>query len=139
MLYLCSVIKMEFIICLDDNNGMLFNNRRQSRDSVLIADIISSLNGEKLNVFPFSRQLFSAYENNVNIVSEISADGIYFIENIDLKPFWDITDEITVYRWNRIYPSDFVCDTGFLQFNVKSQTEFQGSSHEKITKIVYGR
>ena len=32
---------MKIIVCLDDNNGMLFNNRRQSRDKTVVEDIIS--------------------------------------------------------------------------------------------------
>ena len=51
------VIKMKIIVCLDNNNGMLFNNRRQSRDSVLIERIIHSLGEENLNIFEFSKGL----------------------------------------------------------------------------------
>lgn len=130
---------MKFIVCLDDNNGMLFNNRRQSRDSVVIADVINGLGGEKLNVFPFSQQLFSQYGNSINVVSAIDADGVYFIENIDIKSFSETVDEIVVYRWNRVYPADFVCDVDFSRFIIKSAYEFEGSSHEKITRIIYGR
>ena len=130
---------MKIILCLDDNNGMLFNNRRQSRDSVLTDDIFNDLKGERLNILPFSQQLFSSYESNVNIVSNVEADGVYFIENLDITPFLEDIDEIIVYRWNRVYPSDFSCDVDFSQFTVKSEAELQGSSHEKISKIIYGR
>ncbi len=130
---------MKIILCLDDNNGMLFNNRRQSRDSVLTDDIFNDLKGERLNILPFSQQLFSSYESNVNIVSNVEADGVYFIENLDITPFLEDIDEIIVYRWNRVYPSDFSCNVDFSQFTVKSEAELQGSSHEKISKIIYGR
>lgn len=130
---------MKIILCLDDNNGMLFNNRRQSRDSVLTDDIFNDLKGERLNILPFSQQLFSSYESNVNIVSDVEADGVYFIENLDITPFLEDIDEIIVYRWNRVYPSDFSCNADFSQFTVKSEAELQGSSHEKISKIIYGR
>ena len=30
---------MNIIICLDDNNGMMFNKRRQSQDRILRADL----------------------------------------------------------------------------------------------------
>ena len=129
---------MKIILCLDDNNGMLFNNRRQSRDSVLTDDIFNDLRGEKLNILPFSQQLFSSYEGNVIIVSDVEADGVYFIENLDITPFLEDIDEIIVYRWNRVYPSDFSCNVDFSQFTVKSEAELQGSSHEKISKIIYG-
>ncbi len=130
---------MKFIICLDDNNGMLFNNRRQSRDSAVITDIIKDLNEEKLNILPFSQQLFEGLTDNINIVSTINENGIYFAENIDIVPFAGKADEIIVYRWNRIYPSDFTCDVDFSCFKILKQSEFMGSSHDKISKSVYGR
>ena len=65
--------------------------------------------------------------------------GTYFIENIDLKSYEDSLDEIVVYRWNRVYPADFYCEIDLGAFNIMSEGEFSGSSHEKITKIVYSR
>lgn len=32
---------MNVIVCVDDNNGMLFNKRRQSRDKAVIDKIIN--------------------------------------------------------------------------------------------------
>ncbi len=130
---------MKIILCLDDNNGMLFNNRRQSRDSVVIEDIINNLNGEKLNVFPFSSALFSSFSDRINEIETIEKNGAYFIENVDITPFISDIDELVVYRWNRVYPADFSCEIDFSAFTIKCQTEFVGSSHDKITKVVYGR
>ena len=39
---------MKIIACLDDNNGLLFNNRRQSRDRVVIEDILKDCHNSKL-------------------------------------------------------------------------------------------
>ena len=41
---------MKIIACLDDNNGLLFNNRRQSRDRVVIEDILKDCHNSKLSV-----------------------------------------------------------------------------------------
>lgn len=130
---------MKFIICLDENKGMLFNNRRQSRDSLVCEDIIKSLDGEKLRLLPFSQQLFSDFSENINVVTEISDEGKYFIENIDIQEYVSVAEEITVYCWNRVYPADLSCSIDFSQFSDVSRTEFEGSSHEKITKTVYVR
>lgn len=130
---------MKIILCLDDNNGMLFNNRRQSRDSVVVEDVLNNLNGEKLNVFTFSSALFSSYEDKTNQVEAITESGTYFVENVDVTPFIREIDELIVYRWNRVYPADFSCEIDFSAFTIKCQTEFVGSSHDKITKVVYGR
>ena len=130
---------MKVIVCLDDNNGMLFNNRRQSRDSLLIEHIMSGSGDEKLNILEFSKGLFTQYAGKINVVTEIKCEGVYFIENVDLTEFVDMIDEITVYKWNRAYPADFCCNIDFSSFVVKDVCEFTGNSHEKITKIVYGR
>ncbi len=130
---------MKVIVCLDDNNGMLFNNRRQSRDSLLIEHIMSGSGDEKLNILEFSKGLFTQYAGKINVVTEIKCEGVYFIENVDLTEFVDMIDEITVYKWNRAYPADFYCNIDFSGFVVKDVYEFTGNSHEKITKIVYGR
>ena len=34
---------MTLIVCIDDKNGLLFNHRRQSRDRVLIEDLLGTL------------------------------------------------------------------------------------------------
>ena len=39
---------MKIIICLDDDNGMMFNNRRQSRDEKVVKDIIEMTDGHSL-------------------------------------------------------------------------------------------
>ena len=130
-------MKLKIIICLDDNNGMLFNNRRQSRDRLLTADIIENLKDEKLNIFEFSNLLFAEYPEKICICTELTKGEAHFIENVDLKPFEDSIRELTVYRWNRAYPADFTCDVDFGKFTLVCETEFAGSSHEKITKQIY--
>lgn len=130
---------MKIIVCLDDNDGMLFNNRRQSRDRSVTADIIKDLQEEKLNIFEFSSQLFSENSDKIIVCTCLEKDKTFFVENVDLKPFEDSISEIIVYRWNRVYPADFTCDIDFGKFTLISKTEFSGSSHEKITKLIYGR
>ena len=56
---------MNVIICLDDNNGMLFNNRRQSRDKALLSDVFDNLRGEKLFITLFSEKLMAEYCDKV--------------------------------------------------------------------------
>ena len=132
---------MEIIICLDDNNGMLFNNRRQSRDSKLLLDIKNSLNGN-LTIFPFSEKLVSSAEIPYEIMSgSASENTVLFVEDRGIKEFLPVTNKITVYRWNRVYPADMSLDIVLSAEGFKSVSvcEFEGSSHEKITKEVYER
>ena len=50
-------------------------------------------------------------------------------------------DNIIIYKWNRIYPSDLYFDIDIKngQWKLIETEEFQGSSHEKITKEIYRR
>ena len=134
---------MNVIICLDDKNGMLFNNRRQSRDALVTEDILNNLDGKKLKILPFSKSLFDDSGDCVDVCesvdSLVSKDDVFFLENVSLKIFLDSIDTLTVYRWNRVYPCDFYCDLDFSLFSLCEEAEFKGNSHEKITKQIYRR
>ena len=131
---------MKVIICLDDNGGMLFNNRRQSRDKEVLKDIINNLKGKKLHISPFSEKLFADYSENVivdeDFLNKASENDICFVENNALKDVSGIK-EIVVYKWNRIYPSDLKCDIDFSLYTLVESVDFKGFSHDKITRKTY--
>lgn len=133
---------MKVIICLDDNGGMLFNNRRQSCDKEVLKDIFNNLEGEKLYISPFSQKLFAEYGENIvvdeDFLTKASESDVCFVENEPLKNASGI-NEITVYKWNRVYPSDFKCDVDFSNYTLTERVDFKGFSHEKITKEIYNR
>lgn len=127
---------MKIIVCLDDNGGMLFNERRQSRDRIVCEDIINSLNGEKLFISAFSELLFDGFLDRISVCEDFLQKGnICFVENQSLSQC--NADEVVVYKWNRVYPADFYCDIDFSKYSLSDQTEFEGYSHEKITKQNY--
>ncbi len=131
---------MNVIICLDDNNGMLFNNRRQSRDKILIDDIFRDLRGEKLFITPFSEKLMADYSDSISVCEDISVigeDQWFFCENIDLTPFYNSIEKIVVYKWNRVYPADFSCTLDFSAFTLLGEFEFKGNSHPVINKKIF--
>lgn len=133
---------MKIVLCLDDNNGMLFNNRRQSRDKTVVEDVVSLARQEELFIAPFSQELFKDYADRVKIdgdfLKNAPNDAVCFVEDRLLSGVENIT-EITVYRWNRVYPSDFCCDVDFSKFSLVSETEFKGNSHSVITKQIFKR
>lgn len=132
---------MRVIVCLDDNGGMLFNNRRQSRDKVLLADIMEELGDKKLNISPFSQMLFSEYGDKIiveeDFLNKASPESVCFAENCSFSEFSEKISEVTVYKWNRVYPTDFKCDIDFSKFKIADKKDFKGHSHDKITKISY--
>lgn len=130
--------KITVAVCLDDNGGMMFNSRRQSRDRVLIGELCESVKG-KIYIHDYSRLLFDAYSDKVivsdNPLSECADGGVCFIENLKLAPYADEINEIILYKWNRLYPSDMKFDLSFNNYRVIQKKEFVGSSHDKITKL----
>lgn len=129
---------MNVAVCIDDNGGMLFNSRRQSRDRILIDDFLKNAESNKVFITDFSEKLFADMNVcvNNNCLSDAEENDFCFIENEDILPFSHKIRKLIIYKWNRVYPADFYFEMpeGF----VLSETyEFQGSSHEKITKEVY--
>ncbi len=135
---------MTVIFFLDDNKGMLFNNRRQSRDAVALEDIGTYLQGE-LHITEFSEKYISCSGLPYKVVSslEINDDNeaFYLVENYSVKDQLVKIDRIIIYWWNRTYPSDMQIDFEPIEygFTLKSQFEFAGKSHEKITREIFER
>jgi hypothetical protein len=131
---------VKLIVCLDDAGGMMFNCRRQSRDRVLIADVISHVGDSVLWVSPYSAPLFGedcpTLRVSPNPFENAKKDDFCFVENTPLPPCLDGVDELIIYRWNRLYPSDvrFACNTS--AFSLVESLDFAGSSHDKITKEI---
>ncbi len=122
---------------------MLFNKRRQSRDSVLIEDMKSHIEGERLLISPFSEKLLAASGIKLKVrdkhLSSAGKNDFCFVEDSPLLPYVDDIDELIIYKWNREYPSDIKLDIApdKYGFTLKAVGEFAGSSHDKITKEVY--
>lgn len=134
------VIKMNAIICLDDNKGMLFNNRRQSRDKAVLSDIFNDLQEEKLCITSFSEKLMAEYSDMVTIFEDVASlknNQWFFCENVDLTHYSDNIERLVVYKWNRAYPSDMKCELDFSLFSLVSESEFEGNSHSVITKQIF--
>lgn len=128
---------MTIILCLDDKNGLSFNNRRQSRDRILIEDIMQN---DNVYILERSACLFAEYSvNKVNDVSDLPNDAVYFHEITDPKDILDQFDTIIIYRWNRHYPSDVKFDFTMNDYEKIYEEEFVGFSHDKITKEVYNK
>ena len=74
-------------VCVDDNMGMLFFGKRQSRDKKVVEDFIRSSAGGKAYIRNFSKKLFDGKDviiddNCLNIAGE---NDWCFIENLDIN------------------------------------------------------
>lgn len=132
---------MNVVLCLDNNNGLLFNHRRQSRDRILIDNLLSLVEQRPLYINSFSEILFA---ESIAIVNEdfleLAGIGTFcFVENSHLSQYLDKVEKIIIYRWNRDYPADFYFDVDLSSWYCIEQIDFAGSSHEKITREIYRR
>ena len=141
---------MVVYITLDNDNGMMFNNRRQSQDQVMRENMLKHCNGARLWVSQYSRMLFeqqgtSEIPENIiaddNFISKAAPEDYCFVENDSLSTWIDKIDTLVIYKWNRDYPADLYFDFSILDSHWKkfSVNDFKGSSHNKITREVWKR
>ena len=133
---------MRIALCIDDYGGMTFNNRRQSRDRVLLADLLAEADG-RLRIHPFSEKLFAgtpAVVDEAFLATAGEADTC-FVESCHLAPHLSRVRELILYRWNEPYPYDFALDIDPARagFRLAETVDFAGYSHKKITKERYVR
>ena len=130
---------MTVYVCLDDRGGMLFNNRRQSRDQAVLEDIRDSV-PDVLTIDPFSEKLIRDAGIPCVIAGEAPEEGTHFF--LEARPASEVTalaSRLVIYRWNRHYPADVRFDADLSGFTLESTCQFSGKSHTSITKEVYVR
>lgn len=131
---------MNIILCLDDKNGILFNKRRLSRDRVLCERVVALASGKRLLMNEYSSGLFEGYDvvADENFLQNAQKGDYCFVESADFTAYSEKIEDVIIYRWNRVYPSDVKTDASFLEGRaVASAEDFCGSSHDKITEVVY--
>lgn len=127
-------------ICLDDRDGMLFNGRRQSRDSRVFEDIRRELR-DVLLIDGFSESLCRRAEIPYALwEGPLPREGQFFLE---ARPAVEASaaDRLVIYRWGRHYPADvyFGLNPEEALFRLEEVSAFPGTSHEEIRKEVYVR
>lgn len=127
-------------VCLDDRNGMLYNGRRQSRDSRVFEDIRRELR-DVLLIDPFSEALCRRAEIPYCLLEgELPEEGQFFLEARNSRSAL-AADRIVIYRWGRHYPADVWWDLDLQAegYRLTERRELPGSSHERICREVYER
>ncbi len=132
---------MILIVCLDERGGMMFNNRRQSRDKAVIERIAEIVQSSKLWLNSYSQSLFDqsaiSLEVDDNFLQKAGQGEYCFAENISPVDLAEQIEKIYIFRWNRHYPADFCFNLNLAAYKLIAQSEFAGNSHEKITLEVY--
>ena len=138
---------MKIIVAIDDNNGLLFNHRRLSKDRELRKRMLELVGDGKLLIGEFSRKQFrdELQEMPEKIVVDDdflqrADDGAYcFIEDADVSGCFGEISEIILYKWNREYPADTFFSFPEEDYAMTAEEEFPGYSHEVITEQRYSR
>lgn len=130
------------IVCVDDNNGMTFNHRRQSKDRVVSEQILRLADEKRLWMNTYSRKLFTDSGSSRIMVDddylEKAETGDYcFVEDKDISGYAARIEKLILFRWNRKYPADTFFPLDLSQWRLEESEDFGGFSHEKITKEVY--
>lgn len=135
---------MIVIACLDDAFGMMFNNRRQSKDRIVREHILEHIGDGKLWMNAYTKKQFVDCDQENIVVDEAflekaEAGEFCFVENVDITPYIERIEKLILFKWNRSYPGDFFFPMQLFssRWTVSKIEEFVGYSHEKITKEVY--
>ena len=137
------VMVLTLILCLDDRNGMAFNGRRQSMDSVVRARMLTKIGQCKLWMDHYSAKQFTSHSGQVlvddDFMSAMSAEDACFMEVQDPKACLRRCRRLIIYRWNRVYPADLSAsfENCLDRMKLIGKEDFVGSSHEKITEEIY--
>ena len=104
---------MTLVVCLDQRNGMRFNNRRQSTDRCVT--------------------------DRIERITECG--NVCFFETGDVSSNLKQTDKVIVFRWDKVYPADarFPMEEILNTFHLESKEAFPGYSHDVIIQEVYVR
>ena len=139
---------MILITVVDNNMGLLFNNRRLSKDEELKKMIYFITNHRRLAMCFYSLdqfnddslQLFTPEISITNVEpSEWTPCDFYFNEIYPLKEGEKFIDKIILFKWNRDYPSDTKLEIDLSLYNLIKSSCFSGKSHNKITIELYER
>lgn len=131
---------MYAIVCTDENQGMLFNHRRQSQDRILREYLCKLTAGHPFFMNSYSAKQFedfSPIQVSEDFLQKAGDDDFCFVEDQKLSPYASRIGALVLCRWNREYPADFHLDLDYSAWTLIYSEEFPGSSHEKITVEVY--
>lgn len=128
--------------CVDNRMGMMFAERRQSRDREVIRRIIERAAGRTIWMTPYSLPLFDEFPGSGARADEAfwqiaAEDDVCFVENGDLAEHICDVKEIWLYRWNRDYPGDVFFNVNLQNWRRTMSSEFAGYSHAVITEEIY--
>ena len=126
---------MKLIVCVDDNLGMAFNHRRQSKDRNVKQYIADMSQDVKLYIDIYSLNEFSDVPQAIadaDYLNLAGPDDYCFAEVNDLGDA-PMASEIILIKWNKVYPSDLKLGLDMGMYERTESEDIVGYSHDKIT------
>lgn len=142
---------MKLFLCLDEQGGMAFNGRRQTRDRGQRRHLLALAGGAQLFVSPYTAAGFKGLggedgglpENLTVREDYLEAAGeedCVFPETDDPSPALERCRELIIYYWNRLYPAELYFPEEYKDHFVPVSSEaVRGSSHDGILCVRYER
>lgn len=130
---------LKIILCLDDQNGMMFNHRRQSQDRALRQYIKEMTIDDKVWMNNYSRGLYQDFphaEVCEDFLCQAEHGDYCIVEDQKIAPLKNKIEKLIIFRWQKKYPADMKLDLNLESWNLIEQEEIEGSSH-LILKQVY--
>ena len=131
---------MHLIFCIDDRDGLSFCGRRLSQDRELNRHMLKLTSGHKLWMSHYSAKLFPdcSVQIDEDFQHKADTDDYCFLETADPLEAYEHLESVTLYHWNRSYPSTQKFPRSLLNnMHLEYTEDFHGSSHEKITMERY--
>lgn len=133
---------MHLILCLDTENGMAFNGRRQSRDAVQRTEMLAAVGEKSLFLTSASAALFGELPPNAEVTdsaAKVPCGAYVFIEREKELPSPAAVEQLVIYRWGRTYPADEYAPLAAYTAgkSLISKREIVGSSHPEMIEEVY--
>ncbi len=133
---------MTVAVCIENRGGLLFLNRRVSRDRAILADL-AAFPKERLLAHPFSLSYLEGAGLTVlampDFLDKAQKGDLCFLENQPLAPHLERVKRLLVYRFGEAYPFDFSFDLfpRLSALSLTERTEFAGFAHKTITREIY--
>lgn len=101
---------MTVIICVDNNGGILFNGKRQSKNRILrkyLLDIVEKKNS-RIAMSPYTYSQFKEDERKelIDVKDAFSFDEDYIFLERAIPILWEKVNNLILCCWNRDYPAD---------------------------------
>ena len=136
---------MHIILFLDQKDGMIFGNKRQTKDKILMKYIEDVSKGSCLFTNHFSTSLFDNIPSHLivddNFLNIAKSEDFCIVENEDIEPYMNKIESIRIYRWDKVYPSTIKFNKDLLK-NWKQSfcvELFLGGTHQVIYEEMWVR